>query len=210
MDTRSPLVVSTHELGRSPGATRAFARTVPAPADLGTAVIGVPEGSDVALDLRLDSVMDGVFVTGSADTVARGQCVRCLRDLEEDLEVDVSELFYYADVKNSLVKEGDEEAEELPTVEAEHIDLEPVLRDAIVPALPFQPLCREDCAGLCSVCGERMDDLEEGHHHEQLDPRWSALGSLLEDGSGGLTGETARREPARTDERARTDEDGTR
>ncbi|MCK6211978.1 DUF177 domain-containing protein [Georgenia sp. EYE_87] len=181
MDARSPLVMSTHELGRRAGTMRSLERTVPAPADLGTEVIGVPEGSDVELDLRLEAVMDGVFVTGTAAVGLRGECVRCLRDIDQDLDVELSELFYYASTKASLVQEGDEEAEDLPAVEGELIDLETTLRDAVVLALPFQPLCRPDCAGLCPVCGERMDDLEPGHHHEQLDPRWSALGSLLEE-----------------------------
>lgn len=181
MDARSPLVISTHELGRRPGAMRSLERTVPAPADLGTEVIGVPQGSDVDLDLRLEAVMDGVFVTGTAHVALHGECVRCLRDIDDELEVDLSELFYYASTRASLVEEGDEEAAELPVVEGELIDLETTLRDAVVLALPFQPLCRPDCAGLCPVCGERMDDLEPGHHHEQLDPRWSALGALLEE-----------------------------
>ena len=55
------------------------------------------------------------------------------------------------------------------------------MRDAVVLALPFRPLCRPDCAGLCPECGVRLDDAEPGHHHEQLDPRWSALGSLFPD-----------------------------
>lgn len=180
MAARSPLAVSTHELGRRPGAMRTLERTVPAPEDLGTEVVGVPRGSDVDLDLRLEAVMDGVYVTGTARVSLHGECVRCLRDIDEELTVDVSELFYYPDTKASLVEEGDEEAEELPTLAGELLDLEPTVRDAVVLALPFQPLCRPDCGGLCSECGERMDDLEPGHHHEQLDPRWSALGALLE------------------------------
>ncbi|MFC7405489.1 YceD family protein [Georgenia alba] len=182
MDARSPLVISTHELGRRPGAMRTLERTIPAPADLGNEVIGVPEGSDVELDLRLESVMDGVFVSGTARARIHGECVRCLRDVDDELEVDISELYYYEGTKEHLVDGGDEEAEEVPTVVDEHLDLEPVLRDAVVPALPFQPLCRPDCAGLCPGCGERMDDLEPGHRHEQLDPRWSQLAALLDEG----------------------------
>ncbi|WP_043500527.1 YceD family protein [Georgenia sp. SUBG003] len=180
MVARSPLVVSTHELGRRPGAMRTLDAVVPAPDDLGTEVVRVPGGSDLALDLRLEAVMDGVLVTGTARASLSGECVRCLRDIDDELTVDISELYYYPDRKRSLVDEGDEEAEELPTLEGELLDLEPTVRDAVVLALPFQPLCRPDCGGLCPVCGERMDDLEPGHHHEQLDPRWSALGALLE------------------------------
>ena len=188
MDARSPLVVSTHELGRRPGAMRTLERTVPAPAELGTAVIAVPAGSDIDLDLRLEAVMDGVLATGRATADVHGECVRCLRDIDDTLTVDLSELYYYQGTRERLTKEGDESAEDLPELAGELLDLELAVRDAIVLALPFQPLCRPDCAGLCPGCGERLDDLEPGHHHEQLDPRWSALGSVFadtEDGDGG-------------------------
>ncbi len=182
MDVRSPLVFSTHELGRRPGAMRTERRTVPAPADLGTEVVRVPEGADVDLDLRMEAVMDGVLVTGTAAARTHAECVRCLMEVEDDVDVDLSELFAYEGTREALLEAGDEEAEEQHVVQDEHLDLEPVLRDALVPALPFQPLCDPDCGGLCSICGERMDDLEPGHAHEQLDPRWSALTALLEDG----------------------------
>ena len=64
-------------------------------------------------------------------------------------------------------------------VRDETIDLEPMLRDAVITQLPFQPVCREDCQGLCAQCGARLED-DPGHHHEVLDPRWSALSGLLE------------------------------
>ncbi|WP_127131400.1 DUF177 domain-containing protein [Georgenia sp. SYP-B2076] len=179
MDARSPLVVSTHELGRRPGTMRTYERTVPAPADLGTTVIGVPVGSDVELDLRLEAVMDGVLVTGRAGVDLHGECVRCLRDIDDTLTVDLSELYYYPGTREHLTADGDEEAEDLPELVGELLDLEPTLRDAVVLALPFRPLCRPDCAGLCPECGERLDDLPADHHHEQLDPRWSVLGSVF-------------------------------
>lgn len=64
----------------------------------------------------------------------------------------------------------------MPVID-DHIDLEPVLRDAVVTALPFQPVCKEDCAGLCSECGMNLNEDPE-HHHEVLDPRWAALAGL--------------------------------
>ena len=66
LDPRAPLVLDTRELGRRPGSQREVSRTVPAPADLGIEVLGVPEGSPVELDLRLEAVMEGVLVTGTA------------------------------------------------------------------------------------------------------------------------------------------------
>lgn len=73
LDHRKPLVFDTHELGRRPGALQRLTREIDAPKDLGIAgVIGVPEGAPVKLDLRLESVMEGVLVTGTARALAEG------------------------------------------------------------------------------------------------------------------------------------------
>src|ERR671915_504746 len=106
LDPRAPLVLDTRELPRRPGALRTVTRVVPAPSDLGLELIGVPEGADLSLDLRLESV------------------------------------------------------------------------SAVVLALPTNPLCRDDCPGLCPDCGVPLDELPEGHSHEQVDPRWAALSNL--------------------------------
>lgn len=161
-------------------------RTVKAPAGLGTEVIGVPEGSDIDLDLRLESVMEGVLVSGTATGGVAGECVRCLDDVEQDLYVDVQELFVYP----GRAREDDED--ELREIEDDLIDFEPALRDAVVLALPFQPVCDEDCPGLCSQCGARLAD-DPDHQHIDVDPRWAALQGLTgqadgstEDGQGDL------------------------
>lgn len=157
-------------------------RTVEAPADFGTDVIGVPQGAPIELDLRLESVVEGVLVTGSARATATGACVRCLEPV--DLEVDgvFQELFAYADraAHHREVGADDAETEEEHTLEGDLFDLEPVLRDAVVPSLPFQPVCQDDCPGLCSECGAHLAD-DPGHHHEVIDPRWSALQALATD-----------------------------
>ena len=67
---------------------------------------------------------------------------------------------------------------ELPELEGDLIDLEPVLRDAVVLALPLRPLCRDDCPGLCAECGARLAD-DPDHGHETVDPRWAALQGLM-------------------------------
>lgn len=179
MDFNAPLVLSTYDLGHRAGAMRTERLTVPAPPDLGTIVIAVPPGADVELDLQFEAVMDGVFVTGSAHGAATGECARCLDPLQLDVDVDLAELYLYEETRRSLSEAGDDEAEDQHIVTEEHVDLEPVLRDAVVTALPFQPLCRPDCPGLCPVCGIRMADAEDGHAHEEIDPRWKALQGLL-------------------------------
>ncbi len=87
LSPRAPLVLDTRELDRRPGSTITIAREVPAPADLGTEVIGVTEGSALRLDLRLESVTEGVLVTGSVQGTAAGECIRCLTELEQDVDV---------------------------------------------------------------------------------------------------------------------------
>ncbi|HEY6798725.1 MAG TPA: YceD family protein [Kineosporiaceae bacterium] len=144
-------------------------REVGAPADLGTDVIGIPEGSALELDLRLESVMEGVLVSGTVRGHAAGECVRCLDDLGLDLEADLQELYVYP----GRAPDGEDD-EDLRELEDDLVDLEPALRDAVVPALPFQPVCRPDCPGLCSECGARLAD-DPGHHHDTADPRWAAL-----------------------------------
>jgi uncharacterized protein len=152
---------------------RTLKEHVPAPSDLGVALIGVEEGSDIELDLRLEAVHEGILVSGSAFVEITGECGRCLDPLAYDQEVNVQELFFYGDAE---FPDGEDE-EEQRRVEHDLIDLEPVLRDAVVTTLPFQPVCREDCQGLCSECGVRLED-EPGHHHEVTDPRWAALADL--------------------------------
>lgn len=179
MDPRSPFVLSTHDLGRRPGTMRSVARVVPAPTDLGVGLVGVEPGSDLRLDVRLEAVMEGVLVTGTVSGTVVGQCGRCLGPLERALSAPVQELFVYPghDVGE------DEDAEDLAALEGELLDLEPVVRDAVVTSLPFQPLCRADCPGLCSVCGARLADVPAPHVHATADPRWAALGGLLADGA---------------------------
>jgi uncharacterized protein len=190
LDHRNPLVFDTHELGRRPGALQRLNRTIDAPVDLGIqGVIGVPEGAPVELDLRLESVMEGVLVTGTARASAKGECVRCLEPVEQPLEADFQEMFSYPDADDrGRVKaepaDDAEDDEDTLFLEDGLFDLEPVLRDAVVLALPMQPVCQDDCPGLCSECGARLAD-DPDHHHEAVDIRWAALQGLagsLEDG----------------------------
>jgi uncharacterized protein len=174
LDPRAPLVIDTRELSRRPGSMRTVTRTVPAPEGMGIDVIGVPAGSDVALELRLESVMEGVLVSGTAQVHVVGECVRCLDPLEDDLEVDVQELFAYPGSSSA-----DADEDEVHQLEGDLLDLEPVVRDAVVLALPLQPVCDEDCQGLCVECGARLGD-DPGHRHDVLDPRWAALRGVVD------------------------------
>jgi uncharacterized protein len=151
---------------------RTLSRIVPAPVGLGLELMSVPEGADLALDLRLEAVMEGVLISGTASAVAEGDCGRCLDPVSVPLSVDLMELYAYPG------HEGPDDDDDVGRLDGDFIDLEPRLRDAVVLALPLQPVCSADCPGLCPTCGARLADEPPGHTHEQLDPRWSALQGL--------------------------------
>ena len=174
-------MLDIRELGRRPGSQRKVTRTVPAPAGLGIEVLRVPEGSQVEIDLRLEAVMEGVLVTGTAYVGLEGECVRCLEPISDEVEVTFQELFVYHDQgshRGGDATPADPEDDETSRLEGDLLDLEPLLRDAVVLALPFQPLCEDDCPGLCTECGARLAD-DPGHAHEAaIDPRWAGLQQL--------------------------------
>lgn len=164
-----PFVFDTLVLGRRPGTEKSYELVLEAPENLGLPVFGVPEGSPVELELRLEVVMEGVLATGTASVHAVGECVRCLIDVEEDLDADFAELY--------LNEDADEDQLAL---EDDLLDLEPVLRDAVVLALPHHPLCDPECPGLCPDCGVRLADDPDHTHGDAIDPRWSTLTQLTE------------------------------
>ena len=174
LDPRSPLVLDTRELPRRPGVMRTVSRVVAAPVDLGVEMISVPEGSDLSLDLRLESVSEGVLVSGSVSGTLSGECGRCLREITDSFGVTIQELYAYA---HSTTDETAEE-DEVGRMQGDLIDLEPAVRDAVVLTLPTNPLCRPDCPGLCPDCGVHFDDLPADHSHEDEDSRWAALRNL--------------------------------
>ncbi len=172
LDSRAPLVVDTRDLPRRPGLMRLTSRTVPAPADLGIEIIGVAQGSDLELDIRLESVSEGVLASGTARAELTGECARCLDPLTSRLEVEFQQLYVYPG------NEIDDEDDETGRLIDDYLDLEPVVRDAVVLALPLAPLCQEDCAGLCPDCGARRADVGPEHRHDSDDSRWAALRGL--------------------------------
>lgn len=167
LDRRDPLVIDTHDLGRQAGALREIRTDVPAPEGIGSDIIGVPPASPIALDLKLESVVEGVLVTGMATVTVTGECGRCLEPLEQPLEIDIQELYLYPGT--------DPDDVEASRMEGELIDLEPLVRDEVVLELPFMPLCREDCAGLCPTCGTNLNAEPDHSHGERIDPRWGDL-----------------------------------
>jgi uncharacterized metal-binding protein YceD (DUF177 family) len=181
----NPWRIDLRELGRRAGAMQEVDRTVPAPPNWRVELIGVPEGAEVRLRLRLESVMEGVLVTGELDVPVVGSCARCLEPIEDTLHLHVQELYAY----EGSTTEATSEEDEVRRIEGDFLDLEPLVRDTVVLNLPLAPVCSEDCAGLCVDCGQRLDDLPLDHTHEVVDPRWAGLADRLAS-SPGTPGET--------------------
>lgn len=134
-------------------------------------VIVVPAGAEVDIDVLLESVVEGVLVSGTATAPVMGECSRCLDPISAEVEVSLTELFAYPD----STTEATTDADEVGRIMHDLVDLEPVVRDAVVLALPNVPLCSPDCAGLCAECGGKWAELGPDHQHETIDPRWAAL-----------------------------------
>jgi uncharacterized protein len=160
----NPFLVDVRDVMHRPGEMRERTLEVAAPEQLGVGAAVVPAGAPVRIGLRLEGLHDGVLATGEVDTTANGECVRCLDPLTVPVQVDFQELFAYSP----------DEAFDFQ-VRDDHVDLEPVVRDAVVLALPFQPVCRPDCPGLDPVTGEKLTDGAERPTREGIDPRWAAL-----------------------------------
>jgi len=176
----NPWKLDLRELGRRAGSMQEIDRTAPAPADWRVELIGARAGADVRMRLRLESVMEGVLVTGDLDVPVEGSCARCLEPIEDTLHLPVQELFAYS----GSTTEATSEEDEVRRIEGDYLDLEPLARDTVVLNLPLAPVCTEDCAGLCVDCGQRLDDLPADHAHEVVDPRWAGLAGKLTSSSG--------------------------
>ncbi|MFJ4219036.1 YceD family protein [Curtobacterium luteum] len=163
----SPYALRVRDLAHRPGEMREHSLDVEVPDAMGAGVIAVRQGAPMHLDVRLEGLHEGVLVSGHASAEAFGECSRCLIEISEPVEVDFAELFAY-DVSEDFDF----------FVRDDHVDCEPVVRDAVVLSLPFQPVCRPDCPGLDPETGERLADLEDYTPREVLDPRWAALGGF--------------------------------
>lgn len=159
-----PFVLPVRDITHRPGEMREHSFEVPAPDRWGEGLVSVAQGEQVAIDVRLESVHEGILASGDIDTEYTGVCSRCLTDIAEALGVEFQELFAYP---------GEEEADF--EVQDDHVDLETLVREAVVLSLPFQPVCQPDCPGLDPVTGERLADSAGSQQSEPVDPRWAAL-----------------------------------
>ena len=163
----SPYRLNVRDLVNRPGEMREEQLTIVVDETMGEGLVGVRADSELDLDVRLESVHEGVLVTGEVDATAEGECGRCLIDIALPVQVEFQELFAY----------HSGEAIEYE-VQDDHVDLESLIRDAVVLSLPFQPVCRPDCPGLDPETGLRLADHPELVTPEHTDPRWAALAGL--------------------------------
>ena len=175
---------NTHELPRRAGEMKEYQLDIPAHARIGIPLIAVPEGDLVELDIRLESVAQGVLASAEIYAVAHGECIRCLDPVEVVIDRKIQELYRYepTNEKGRKKRREDEdvdlEGEEEHQMEGDLMDLEIPIIDAIILTLPVNPLCSDECLGLCPDCGEKWEKLPEGHAHEVIDARWSGLDGL--------------------------------
>ena len=170
MAAKNPYDLNVRDLVRRPGEMRERTLTINVPEHLGEGLAVVPEGREIEIRYRLESIHEGILASAEVDTVADAQCSRCLRDIKVPVQVEFQELFAYP---------SDEPFDY--EVHGDHVDLEPVVRDAVVLSLPFQPECAEGCPsevelgpGITLVLSD--DESDEAPLHE----RWAALAKFRE------------------------------
>jgi len=158
---------NVRDISHRPGEMRERQRGFDIPEGFGEALAAVPAGERMDLEIRLESVHEGILASVRVETTMHAQCGRCLQNFTAPFEVEFQELFAYTPT------EADEYG-----VHGDHVNLEPPLRDAVVLALPFQPVCRPDCPGLDPETGD-VRDAEVAAESVAVDPRWAALAGLL-------------------------------
>jgi uncharacterized protein len=169
----SPMAIDITRLGRRPGAMVTLRNTVPSPLRIGLDMIAIEPGAPLELDLRVESVSEGVLVTGTVTGPTVGECARCLTEVSGRVQVGLTELFAYPDSTTEATTEEDE----VGHIVDDTIDLEQAIIDAVALDLPFAPVCRPDCPGLCPECGIQLA-AEPGHQHDRIDPRWAKLAGM--------------------------------
>jgi uncharacterized protein len=166
---KSALKIGVKDLVYRPGEMRELSLDIPAPEKYGEAVAWVPEGAPLTLRLRLEGLHEGILASGELSVEAKAECVRCLDACELPVQVDFQELFAYSP----------SEADSYLVVD-DSLDLEGIIRDAVVLDLPFQPVCSPECYGLDPQTGEKRTGPAPELEQPGIDPRWQELGKLLE------------------------------
>ena len=181
---------NTHELPRRAGEMKEYQLDLEILEPVGVPLVAVPAGDVIEVDMRLESVAEGILLSADLYAIAKGECIRCLDPVEITVERKIQELYRYEPTND---KGGKRKKHSSRTDTSDEIDLDAVdelwldgnemnleipIRDAVVLDLPVNPLCSDECLGLCPDCGEKWEKLPEGHAHEVIDARWAGLAGL--------------------------------
>ena len=181
---------NTHELPRQAGEMKEYQLDLEILEPVGVPLVAVPAGDVIEVDMRLESVAEGILLSADIYAIAKGECIRCLDPVEITVERKIQELYRYEPTND---KGGKRKKHSSRTDNSDEIDLDAVdelwldgnemnlevpIRDAIVLDLPVNPLCSQACLGLCPDCGEKWEKLPEDHAHEVIDARWAGLAGL--------------------------------
>jgi uncharacterized protein len=160
------LLVNVAELLRHPASRQDVRVELPSE---GLTVVdsAVPPGALIDVDVVLESLSDGIVVAGRVSAPWEGACRRCLGPAGGRLDVLVRELY-----------QSKPDSDEAFPIAGDQLDLEPLVREALLLELPLAPLCRADCAGLCPECGVDRNEIDCGHQGDVHDPRWDVLDEL--------------------------------
>ena len=184
--------LNTYELPRRAGEMKEYELDIVVNEKFGVDLISVPSGEVIEVDARLESVTEGILLSADVYAVAQGECIRCLDPVEIVIERKIQELYNYEPTNERGKKKRKSSTEDLTSedldiadefmMDGDILDLETPIRDAIVLSLPTNPLCSQECLGLCPECGGKWAELPEEHAHEVIDARWASLeGLTLED-----------------------------
>ncbi len=186
--TSSIFEFNTHELPRRAGEMKEYQLDLMLKDPIGVPLISIPSGDVLELDIRLESVTEGVLLSAQIYGIAKGDCIRCLDPVEITVDRRIQELYRYEPTADSRSKKRsksrakdediDLESDDELWMDGNIINLEVPVLDAVILDLPANPLCNPDCQGLCPECGEKWADLPPEHAHEAFDARWAGLGGL--------------------------------
>jgi len=180
--TAKPLVIGIADLRRSPGTRRKVERSVELKG-LGITTAVVPEGSEIGLELTLETMLPGLVASGTITVPWEGECRRCLTPVRAESIVEVREIFDPRPIDGETYPLGED-----------LVNLEPMIRDAVLLALPLAPLCGPDCLGpapdlfptgvFIDADADPDGDPDGDAVEPPADPRWAALADLNFDSSG--------------------------
>jgi uncharacterized protein len=161
--------LSLVDLRRTPGAIKEFSLEGCFDQETESGMVRLPAKRVVRIEGCLESVSDGVLLTGFVSATVDAQCSRCLTAITRMTEVDLQELFVYPE------KAQDYTEADVHFIHGEVIDLVDAVRDAIILDQPLIPLCSDQCRGLCPSCGGDMNADPDHSCGETIDSRWLTL-----------------------------------